>query len=72
MIKLFSTHCPKCVVLEKKLKEKNISFKIEENVSVMQELGIMSVPMLSVDSNMLNFVDAVKWVNSQEGVCNEY
>lgn len=67
MIKLFSTHCPKCVVLEKKLKEKNISFKIEENVSVMQELGIMSVPMLSVDSNMLNFVDAVKWVNSQEG-----
>jgi len=67
LIKLFSTHCPKCVVLEKKLKEKNISFKIEENVSVMQELGIMSVPMLSVDSNMLNFVDAVKWVNSQEG-----
>jgi hypothetical protein len=35
-------------------------------------LGIMSVPMLSVDSNMLNFVDAVKWVNSQEGVSNEY
>ena len=32
-ITFYSTHCPKCVVLEKKLKEKNIDYKILGNGS---------------------------------------
>ena len=63
---LYSTRCPRCNVLEKKLKAKNISYKEENSVPVMQEIGITAVPMLSIDGELHNFEQAVKWVNALE------
>ena len=60
---LYSTGCPKCMVLEKKMDQKNISYTIETNVDVMQEKGFMSLPMLDVDGNLMDFSNAIKWVN---------
>ena len=37
---LYSTNCPKCKILEKKLTEKNIKFTKNNNVIEMSELGI--------------------------------
>ena len=62
---LYSTNCPKCNVLEKKLEEKNIKFKLETNQEVMINKGFMSAPMLEVDGKIMNFVTANKWVNEQ-------
>lgn len=63
---LYSTNCPKCKVLEKKLTEKNIKFTKNNNVIEMSELGIDQVPVLSIDSKMLSFVEANKWINERE------
>jgi glutaredoxin-related protein len=61
---LFTTNCPKCKILEKKLKDKNVDFDTCEDVQKMQDLGITSVPVLSVENNNLSFYDAVKYINS--------
>ncbi len=63
---LYSTNCPKCKILEKKLTEKNIKFTKNNNVIEMSELGIDQVPVLSIDSKMLSFVEANKWINERE------
>ena len=41
---LYSTHCPRCNVLEKKLQQKNISYEEVNDVDIMEEKGYLSVP----------------------------
>ena len=65
MIVVYSTGCPKCGILERKLNEKNISFTKCTDVDEMLALGITSVPVLSVDGDMMDFSKAVQWVNKQ-------
>ena len=65
MLKLYSTDCPKCKVLETKLKQKNIDYEVCTDIEKMKSLKIMSAPILEMDDgNRLNFADAVKWVNA--------
>ena len=62
---LYSTNCPKCNVLEKKLQSKNIDFEICNNVDLMLSKGIQQAPYLEVDNELMNFSKAVKWVNEK-------
>lgn len=62
---LYTTHCPKCNVLETKLKSKNIEFEICEDVDLMLSKGIQQAPYLEVDNELMNFSKAVKWVNEK-------
>jgi predicted DsbA family dithiol-disulfide isomerase len=61
---LYTTGCPKCRILEKKLNDKQIKFDVCNDTEKMREIGITSVPTLSVDDNKLNYYDAVKHLNS--------
>jgi len=61
---LYSTHCPRCVVLEEKLEDADIEFELIEDQNIMQEKGFMSAPMLEVDGQVMDFVKANKWINS--------
>lgn len=61
---LYTTGCPKCRILEKKLNDKNVEFDACTNPNKMNELGITSVPVLGLpDGTMLEYFDAVKYVN---------
>lgn len=60
---LFSTGCPKCKVLERKLEDKGIVYTENNNTDDMKERGFTSVPILSVNGQLLNFYDANKWIN---------
>lgn len=62
---LYSTNCPKCNVLEKKLQSKNIDFEICNDVDLMLSKGIQQAPYLEVDDNLMDFTKAVKWVNEK-------
>lgn len=64
MVVFYSTHCPKCLVLENKLKQKNIEFTEINDIEVMKEKGYMSVPVLEVDNKPMNFIEANAWLNS--------
>lgn len=61
---LYSTGCPKCKILEKKLDEKNITYTNVSDVETMLSMGLSTVPMLEVDGDMMKFSDAVKFVNN--------
>lgn len=64
-VTLYSTHCPRCKVLETKLKQKNINYEEINDVNVMQEKGFEFMPMLEVDGMVYNFKEAVDWVGGQ-------
>ena len=62
---LYSTNCPKCNVLEKKLQSKNIDFEICNDVDLMLSKGIQQAPYLEIDNELMDFTKAVKWVNEK-------
>lgn len=65
MTTLYSTHCPRCIVLERKLKEKNIEYIEVNDVDEMIRLELTYAPALKVDEKMMEFNEAIQWVNAQ-------
>ena len=63
-ITLFSTHCPRCIVLEKKLRQKGIDYDEVNDVSIMEKRGFLSVPVLEVDGKIMDFKEANDWINT--------
>ncbi len=61
-ITMYSTGCPKCNILKKKLDEKGVAYSIESDVDKMQALGLTELPSLSVDGEILNFNSAIAWL----------
>lgn len=67
-ILLFSTGCPKCNVLIKKLNLMDIDYDIESNdMSEMLNLGFTEVPVLKVDDKYMTFKEANNWINTYKG-----
>lgn len=62
-IKLYTTHCPKCKVLESKLINKNIKYDEISDINEIQVKGYMSVPILEVNGESMDFVTANAWIN---------
>ncbi len=67
MITLYSTGCPKCRVLKKKLDAANIPYTVIDDVDVMMSLGMQSVPVLKVGDELLSFEEAVRYADWQKG-----
>lgn len=63
---LYSTNCPKCNTLKKKMEMSGIDFEVNTNQDDIKELGIASAPVLVVDGEVLDFVKAVNWVRNHE------
>lgn len=61
---LYSTHCPQCNVLEKKLNQNHITYEEVNDVNVMRKKGFLSAPMLEVDGKIMDFKTANNWINS--------
>ena len=60
----YSTHCPKCNILKKKLDAKNLSYEEVTDVKVMMTKGFMQAPMLEVNGEIMDFSKANEWINS--------
>lgn len=76
VVTLYSTHCPKCKVLESKLKAKQIDFKVVDDVNLMLEKGFQSAPMLELQDTKeqvtLDFNNARKLVDKYENVSSNF
>lgn len=75
MLKVYSLGCPKCIVLEMKLKQNSIKYERITDVDAVQNFGkehkIYSLPLLEIideednkDSIVLNFTDAIRYINT--------
>ena len=70
-IRLYSTHCPKCRVIEKKLEQANIKYELidaKDNPKVIEELsalGVRQMPILMVGDKILGFSEIIKWIGAK-------
>lgn len=62
---LYSTGCPKCKILESKLKAKNISYKTITDKGEMLKKGLTEVPILKIKDKLLGFFEANSWINKK-------
>lgn len=62
---LYSTHCPKCQILEKKMAQKGIEYVEITDTQQMLDMGLKSVPWLEVNGQMMDFSQANQWINEQ-------
>lgn len=61
---LYTTHCPKCRVLESKLKAKNIKYIEVTDEVAMQEKNIEFLPMLEANGTLMDFSTANNFINN--------
>lgn len=64
MVTLYTTHCPKCKVIEKKLTMKGIEYVEVSDKQKLIDLGFKSTPVLEVDGRIYNFKEANDYINS--------
>lgn len=60
---LYSNDCPKCKVLKMKLDQKNAQYEVCSELDELIARGIMSMPVLRINDEFLEFSEAVKYVN---------
>ena len=62
-ITVYSTHCPQCKVLEKKLEMAGFEFTICDDMDKIMATGMKSAPGLQIDDNpVMNFKEAINWI----------
>lgn len=68
-ITFYSTHCPKCKVLEKLMKEKNISYSLVDSedivLKVAEENNILSMPFADIDGQIFNTKQLQNFINER-------
>lgn len=62
---LYTTHCPKCKVLTRKLQMAGVEFTESEDIQKMLELGFKSAPVLVVDNEVYLFKEACLWADDR-------
>ena len=66
MITIFTTAtCPKCKILKKKMDEKGMVYEECADEEQLQQMGILSVPVLSIDGKLMDFPEAIQYVNER-------
>ena len=62
----YTTHCPQCRVLERKLRETGIEYTECDNVDKMLALALQSAPALGVNGELLNLKQALAYLRGVE------
>lgn len=65
MVVLYSTGCPKCKVLEKKMVREGIDFSLSNDIDKLIEKGYQSAPILEVDGNFMEYKQAIDWIKNR-------
>lgn len=66
MVILYSTGCPKCNLLEKRLTASNIDYKISDDVEILIEKGFQSAPVLQINDEYLDYASAMRKLRDYE------
>lgn len=64
-ITMYSSGCPRCKTLKKKLDDAGIQYETFTDVQKMIDMGFTDVPVLEVDGQRMQFADAIKWVRER-------
>ena len=70
-IVLYTNHCPCCEVLESRMKAAGIRYRAVDDVRMMLEMGLTTMPMLETKDMMMNYPAALKWLEERTQTTNE-
>lgn len=62
----YTTNCPRCQVLKKKMDSLGIKYELNDDIEEMMLWGVQTVPMLRIEKQLLDFSQAVKWLKEYE------
>ena len=66
MIKFYSSHCPKCIVLENLMKQKGMNYEYIDNENIYMEIAqknnIISMPCAEIDGKIYNTKELQKYI----------
>lgn len=62
---LYSTNCPKCKVIEKKLQLKGLPYEVSHDIDYLITKGFKQAPVLQVGYQYMSFSEANKWIGEQ-------
>ncbi len=71
----YTTNCPRCQVLKKKMDSLGIDYELNDDIEEMMLWGIQTVPMLRIEEELfdassltilLDFSQAIKWLKEYE------
>ena len=65
-VKLYTTHCPKCKILEERLNEKKVKYEVIDNIEEHQKMNFKSVPNLEIDGKIYNYLDSIRYLNKMK------
>jgi glutaredoxin len=57
---VYSTGCPRCKVLEAKLKQKGINFIVENDIDEIMKKGFRTAPVLEYNGEYYTFENALR------------
>lgn len=62
MVTLYTTHCPKCRVLERQFDKMGVNYTLSEDTDKLVRAGYQMAPMVELeDGTFLNFKEAFAW-----------
>ena len=61
---LYTTGCPLCKTLERKMNQAGLSYTIIDDENDMIKLGFQSVPVLFAEDKYMNFSEAMKYIDT--------
>ena len=62
---MYSSGCPRCKTLKKKLDDAGIRYETYTDIQGMLDMGLKDVPVLEVDGKRMNFNEALKWTKER-------
>lgn len=65
MVTLYTIDCPKCKILEKKLNQAGIQYDVCKDRNIMEQKGFDFMPVLDVDGQIMNYSEAINWINER-------
>ena len=66
-LKLYTTHCPRCSVIERKLASAKLQYTEVSDPIEIGKRGIDAVPVLEIDGKLYSFGHAIKWLHDYKG-----
>lgn len=67
MVKLYSTHCPQCIMLDNVLKQKKVNYElVKTTMEDIASMGFSAAPLLEVDGKIMNFKEGMEWAKKQK------
>ena len=63
---LYTTGCPKCSVLKKKLDMLHIEYETCEDTDIMLSKGLKKAPALEIDGRILDYKEAINFIKEKE------